>query len=126
MPWYSRRMLLGGAASVCLLVVSGTLVWKTMKVYPEVARLEPQVPVPAVASEERAASPALSDEGQKPDDSRANEAYLTEQSRRDAEASALQKSKEEQAAKLQAKAGAACSAGSQGECAGIGGAGKGW
>ena len=53
MPWYSRRMLLGGAASVCLLVVSGTLVWKTMKLYPDVARLEPQVPVPAVPPEER-------------------------------------------------------------------------
>jgi Ca-activated chloride channel homolog len=34
MPWYSRRMLLGGAASVCLLVVSGALVWKTLRVYP--------------------------------------------------------------------------------------------
>jgi Ca-activated chloride channel homolog len=103
MPWYSRRMLLGGAASVCLLVVSGTLVWKTLKVYPEVARLEPQVPVPAVTPEERAASPAPSDEGQKPDDSLANEAFLAEQARRDADASALQKSKEEQAANLRAR-----------------------
>ncbi len=103
MPWYSRRMLLGGAASVCLLVVSGTLVWKTMTLYPEVVRLEPQVPVPAVTPEEPAASPAPSDDGQKADDSRANETYLAEQSRRDADASALQKSKEEQAVKLQAR-----------------------
>jgi Ca-activated chloride channel family protein len=98
MPWYSRRMLLGGAASVCLLVVSGTLVWKTMEVYPDVARLEPQEPVPAVTAEAQAAS-APPYEEQKPDDSRADEAFLAEQSRRDAEASALQKSKEEQAAK---------------------------
>src|SRR5215510_12712667 len=25
MPWYSRRMLLGGAASLCLVIVGGTL-----------------------------------------------------------------------------------------------------
>ncbi len=108
MPWYSRRMLLGGAASVCLLIVSGTLVWKTMKLYPEVARLEPQVPVPAVTSGERAPSPAPSDEAPKPDspktdDARANEALLAEQSRRDTPAPALQKPKEEPAAKLQAR-----------------------
>jgi Ca-activated chloride channel family protein len=102
MPWYSRRMLLGGAASVCLLVVSGTLVWKTMKLYPEVAELEPQVAAPAVILEEHAAS-APPDEAPKPDDSRANEAYLADQARRDAEASALQKAKEEQAARLQAR-----------------------
>jgi Ca-activated chloride channel family protein len=51
MPWYSRRMLLGGAASVCLLVVSGTLVWKTLKVYPEVATLEPPAMTVTPASE---------------------------------------------------------------------------
>jgi Ca-activated chloride channel family protein len=102
MPWYSRRMLLGGAASVCLLVVSGTLVWKTMKLYPEVAELEPQVALPAVTLEEHAASAPL-DEAPTPDDSRANEAYLADQARRDAEASALQKAKEEQAPGMQAR-----------------------
>ena len=103
MPWYSRRMLLGGAASVCLLVVSGTLVWKTMKVYPEVARLEPQEPVPAVTAEEHAVRsarcPRRADDKANPTIWRADEAFLAEQSSRDAEASALQKSEEEQAAK---------------------------
>ena len=46
MPWYSRRMLLGGAASVCLVIVGGTLVWKTQRLSPEVARLEPAAAVP--------------------------------------------------------------------------------
>src|SRR5262245_26870984 len=40
MPWYSRRMLLGGAASVCLVIVGGTLVWKTQQSSPETVRLE--------------------------------------------------------------------------------------
>jgi len=41
MPWYSRRMLLGGAASVCLVVVGGALAWKTLRVNPSLADLSP-------------------------------------------------------------------------------------
>ena len=41
--------------------------------------------------------------GKNADDSRANEAFLAEQSRRDAQAPALRKSKEELAATLRAK-----------------------
>jgi Ca-activated chloride channel family protein len=40
MPWYSRPMLIGGAASVCLAIVGGTLVWNMLRVQPQVARLE--------------------------------------------------------------------------------------
>ena len=49
MPWYSRRMLLGSAASVCLVIVSGTLVWKTVRVQPELAEVTaaPHAPEPA-------------------------------------------------------------------------------
>ena len=61
MPWYSRRMLLGGAASVCLVIVSGALVWKTVRMNPELAQTSPpayqtvsepapQTPVPVPGS----------------------------------------------------------------------------
>jgi len=50
MPWYSHRMLLGGAASVCLVIVGGTMVWKTQQLNPEVARLEPAAAAAAAAA----------------------------------------------------------------------------
>ena len=58
MPWYSRRMLLGGAASVCLVIVSGALVWKTVRMNPELAQTSspayqepaPETPVPVPGS----------------------------------------------------------------------------
>lgn len=39
MPWYSRRMLLGGAASVCLVIVGGAVAWKSLRVNPSLAEL---------------------------------------------------------------------------------------
>jgi Ca-activated chloride channel family protein len=55
MPWYSRPMLIGGAASVCLAIVGGTLVWNLLHVQPQVARLQTSVesrpePAPPVAT----------------------------------------------------------------------------
>ncbi|HET9475376.1 MAG TPA: von Willebrand factor type A domain-containing protein [Steroidobacteraceae bacterium] len=41
MPWYTRRVLMGGAASVCIAVVGVAVVWNTLRVQPEVAALEP-------------------------------------------------------------------------------------
>src|SRR5262249_22223078 len=58
MPWYSRRVLLGGAASVCLAVVGGMLVWKTQRSSPEVAWIDPLVlPAAPPASERRTDAP---------------------------------------------------------------------
>jgi len=42
MPWYSRRMLLGGAASVCLVVVGGAVAWKTLRGNPQIVMIEVQ------------------------------------------------------------------------------------
>jgi Ca-activated chloride channel family protein len=39
MPWYSRRMVLGGAASVCIALVGSVVVWNAMRGDPMVAEL---------------------------------------------------------------------------------------
>jgi Ca-activated chloride channel homolog len=76
MPWYSRRMLLGGAASVCLLIVSGTLVWKTTSIHPELATLELPAAMPA-ASSEAATPPGPAQETAPRDEARTNELQAT-------------------------------------------------
>ncbi len=93
MPWYSRRMLLGGAASVCLVIVSGALVWKTVRMNPELAQTSPpayqtvsepapQTPVPVPGSVNVPTAR---------DDTRAPESQAAEvQSRREAEQVAAQ------------------------------------
>jgi Ca-activated chloride channel homolog len=52
MPWYSRRMLLGGAASVCLVMVGGALAWKTLRVDPSLAELSPTYETVSVPTKE--------------------------------------------------------------------------
>ena len=94
MPGYSRRMLLGGAASVCLLVVSGALVWKTLRVYPTATEMAP-APYES-ASTGRVSEVPLPEAGKEPappEEQRANAAQLVdEQVRRDAEEYAAQAS----------------------------------
>jgi len=40
MPWYSRRMLLGGAASICIALVGGMVVWQTLQQDPRITELQ--------------------------------------------------------------------------------------
>ncbi len=75
MPWYSRRMLLGGAASVCLVIVGGTLVWKTQQVSPEVARLEPAASAPQ-APAAPAAEPAAAARNDAPVNAQAGQSQI--------------------------------------------------
>jgi len=90
MPWYSRRMLLGGAASVCLAVVGGMLVWKTQQLQPEVARLEPAaLPVAPPVPEQRADVPANEPMAQA--GVQANEQAAADAKLKDAEAQELAK-----------------------------------
>ncbi len=39
MPWYSRRMVLGGAASACIALVGSVVVWNTLRTNPDMADL---------------------------------------------------------------------------------------
>jgi Ca-activated chloride channel family protein len=52
MPWYSRRMLLGGAASVCLVVVGGALAWKTFQTNPVLNEISPAYETVSVPTKE--------------------------------------------------------------------------
>jgi Ca-activated chloride channel homolog len=64
MPWYTRRVLVGGAASVCIALVGVAMVWNTLQHQPDVTALKPVAAVPAateapalpLGSEESAAS----------------------------------------------------------------------
>ncbi len=47
MPWYTRRVLVGGAASVCIALVGVAMVWNTLRHQPEVTALKPVAAVPA-------------------------------------------------------------------------------
>ncbi|HET9864721.1 MAG TPA: von Willebrand factor type A domain-containing protein [Steroidobacteraceae bacterium] len=68
MPWYSRPMLIGGAASVCLAIVGGSLVWNTLREHPQMARAD----VPANIRPEAAASqPAQTPPAAEPADAEA-------------------------------------------------------
>jgi Ca-activated chloride channel family protein len=79
MPWYSRRMLLGGAASVCLVLVSGALVWKTVNLSPELARLEVPAPAPLPARETPVPIPQSANVPVADQDARGREAQLREE-----------------------------------------------
>jgi Ca-activated chloride channel family protein len=41
MPWYSRRLVIGGAASLCIAMFGATLVWNAYERDPRIAELEP-------------------------------------------------------------------------------------
>jgi Ca-activated chloride channel family protein len=58
MPWYSRRMLLGGAASVCLVVVGGALAWKTLRLDPSLRELSPEFQTVSVPTKDIGEVPA--------------------------------------------------------------------
>jgi len=89
MPWYSRRMLLGGAASVCLVVVGGALAWKTLRVNPSLADLSPAYETVSVPTKEVGDLPPPPPvEAPAPREQAANP--LDEPSRRDAEEAAAQ------------------------------------
>ena len=47
MPLYTRRVLVGGAASVCIALVGVAMVWNTLRHQPEVTALKPVAAVPA-------------------------------------------------------------------------------
>jgi len=49
-PWYARRTLVGGAASVCIAVVGMAVVWNTLRQQPDVTELTP-VATTAAATE---------------------------------------------------------------------------
>src|SRR3954469_7433812 len=38
-PWYQRRMLLGGAATLCLAVIGSTVMWNTLRNQPELTEV---------------------------------------------------------------------------------------
>ncbi|HET7810204.1 MAG TPA: von Willebrand factor type A domain-containing protein [Steroidobacteraceae bacterium] len=40
MAWYSRRMWVGGMASVCVALLGGTIVWNTLRQHPELTELD--------------------------------------------------------------------------------------
>ena len=72
MPWYSRRLLIGGAASVVIAMFGATLVWDAYQQDPRIAQISAPVEstartaaeVPQSASEAPAADPALAREEQ--------------------------------------------------------------
>ncbi|HEX6396932.1 MAG TPA: von Willebrand factor type A domain-containing protein [Steroidobacteraceae bacterium] len=95
MPWYSRRMLLGGAASVCLVVVGGALAWKTLRVDPSLAELSPEYQTVSVPTKEVGEVPPPPPQETVPADAPresapAEQAPAEEESRREAERAAAQ------------------------------------
>ena len=54
MAWNSRRMLLGGAASVCIAMFGSALVWNTLRQQqPELAQLKTATPAAVATGAER-------------------------------------------------------------------------
>ena len=58
MPWYTRRVLMGGAASVCIALVGVAVVWNTQRLQPDVTELTPVAATPAAESAPAASTPA--------------------------------------------------------------------
>src|SRR4051812_19436473 len=52
MAWYSRKMWVGGMASMCVALLGGTIVWSTLRQHPELTELSQQrAPARQVGSE---------------------------------------------------------------------------
>jgi len=52
MPWITRNMWLSGAASICVALVGGTIVWNTLKQHPELTELSQAGTTPRGAGSE--------------------------------------------------------------------------
>ena len=103
MPWYSRRMLLGGAASVCLVIVGGALTWKTLRVDPSLAVLSaPHESVSVPTKDVGELPPPVTSEAAAEPEARPREEeskLRDAQSRRDAEQAAVQAASRQELAK---------------------------